>query len=277
MRKSAYSYSSFWQNPPKNEPWREPVDDILDALIECSALMEQVDYLLQHGNSDSEHDKQAGEQLLGSFLSLRDRLDAGFCEMQRRLGTPWSSSSQPPFWSTLDPSIPQYLFPDAIEYPSLTCADSHLLYWTTFILLYPLIDQLLQFLERSHRDVSFTLFSVPSSAPEDGSPGAWNTDLPDDLLAVADHYANHICRSAKYLVQPETKAMGAQLLLAPFSQATQFYHSQAAIDKHRWCQAVFMLFPQLGFGIAPFLKDMIWPRYEASTPKKLPSPEVEAG
>ncbi|KAJ5636724.1 uncharacterized protein N7484_010037 [Penicillium longicatenatum] len=61
--------------------------------------------------------------------------------------------------------------------------------------------------------------------------------------------------------------MGAQVILAPFSQATQFYHSQEATDKHRWCQAVFMVLPRLGFGIAPFMKDIIWPKYEAATKK----------
>lgn len=39
---------------------------------------------------------------------------------------------QEPFWSELDGSIPQDIFPDAIDYPSLTYSESHLLWWTTF-------------------------------------------------------------------------------------------------------------------------------------------------
>lgn len=56
-------------------------------------------------------------------------------------------------------------------------------------------------------------------------------ELTDNLLSKAEHY-EIIFRSAKFIMRPETKAIGAQVLLAPFSQATQFYHSQAATEKH---------------------------------------------
>ncbi|KAJ5106387.1 hypothetical protein N7456_003062 [Penicillium angulare] len=274
LRKSIYSYSSFWKRPALHNPWRESVDVILDSIIECSALIEAVDFLIQHGHQDLQDDIQTGEKLLHGCLQLKDHLDTSFCEMQARLGVPYSSPNQQPFWSTIDTSIPREVFPDAIEYPCLTCAESHLLWWTTYILLYPLIDQLLTFLGRSRSEISFNMWDIPSSSTAGTSSHSydtWASELPEDFLGVADHYAGLICRSAKFLVQPETKAMGTQILLAPFSQATQFYHSREAIEKYRWCQSVFMVFSRLGFGIAPFLKDMIWPKYEAATKKKLPT------
>lgn len=266
-RKSAYSYNSFWSNPAAENPWQEPVDDILDSLVECSELLEQVDCVIQFGDPYSQEDINAAEALLNRCSILKDHLDSNFSDMQRKLGTPWSTPHQSPFWSDLDPSIPTYLFPDAIEFPALTCAESHLLYWTIFILLYPLIDQLYAFLGRLYDNSSLTLWIVPSIRSESQSPLSADSLLPVDLLKVAEHYADLICCSAKSLIRPETKSLGVQMLLAPFSQTTQFYHSQVLTEKHKWCQSVFMLFPGLGFGIAPFLKDMIWPQYEAATKK----------
>ncbi|KAJ5678729.1 hypothetical protein N7462_006973 [Penicillium macrosclerotiorum] len=276
MRKSVYSYNQFWRAPPVENPWRQPVDDILDLIIKCSELIEQIDVLIHHGVPRLLQDQNTAKVLLSRGLSLRDQLDYSYGEMQEKLGTPWSSPHQSSFWTDLDHSIPQYLFSSVIEFPSLTCAESHLLWWTTFILLYPLINDLLIFLGRSRNSVSLTIWDVTSLDREIPSHVIWPSGSPESLVDVAEHYADLICRSAKFLVQPETKAMGAQILLAPFSQATQFFHSQGATEKHRWCQSVFMVLPRLGFGIAPFLKDMIWPKYEAATGKKVSSPESEA-
>lgn len=247
------------------------MDDILDFIIEFSAVMERVDRLVQSGDQNVQGEYTKGEQLLQDCLSLKDQLDLGFVEMQRKPGFPWSYPNQKPFWSELDQSIPQDIFPNAIEYPSISCAETHLMWWTTFILLYPLIDHLLIFLNQSRSNLRLTLWDVPASFDQVISCVTLADKLPENLIGVAEHYANLICRSAKFLVQPQVKGMGAQKLLSPFSQATQFYHGQGSNDKHRWCQEVFMCLPQLGFGIAPFLKDMIWPKYEAATGKKGPA------
>lgn len=225
---------------------------ILDFIMDCSALMEQVDSLIQSGDPTVQDDYQKGEQLLSGCLSLKDQLDLGFSEMQTRLGFPWSFTQQKPFWSELDDSIPRDLFTDAIDYPSLTCSESHLLWWTTFILLYPLIDDLLNFLLRSRNNLSFTLWDIPPSYNKPSSCATVVDELPEDLLALAEHYANLICRSVKFLVQPQAKGMRAQILLAPFSQANQFFRSRGSTEKHQWCQAAFICLPKLGFGIALF-------------------------
>ncbi|KAJ5183372.1 hypothetical protein N7492_000988 [Penicillium capsulatum] len=275
MRRSAYSYSTFWQNLSSVNQWREPVDIIVDSIFEYSALMEQVDQFMINGSRDRQANLRTGDQLLDSCLSLRDRLDFDFCEMQISLGMPWSSSHQSAYWSQLEHTITRDLFPDAIEYSSISCAEGHLLYYATLILLYPLMDQLLVFLNRPRNNATFSLWNVPRSWMETPHPAKSTSEMPENLLNMAEHYVDLICRSAKFLVPPETKAMGAQILLAPFSQATQFFRTQEASAKHYWCQAVFMLLPRLGLGIAPFLKDMIWPKYKAATGKKLSSTSPE--
>lgn len=151
------------------------------------------------------------------------------------------------------------LFSDAIEYPSLSCTESHLLYWNIFILLYPLIDQLLVFLGHPRGHKSFILWDIPLFNLTNFY-ATWSANLPEVLTSVTEHYADLIFRSAKFLVQPKAKGTGVQTLLAPFSQATQFYRTIGATEKHRWSQAVFMHLPKLGFGIAPFLKDIVWPK-----------------
>jgi hypothetical protein len=48
---------------------------ILDFIMDCSALMEQVDSLIQSGDPTVQDDYQKGEQLLSGCLSLKDQLD----------------------------------------------------------------------------------------------------------------------------------------------------------------------------------------------------------
>lgn len=274
IRKSAYSYSQFWQNQPSDSPWQEPIDDLLDFLLECSALVEQVDQLLAHGHPTQQGTIQTGEYLLDSCLSLRSQVDHGFCAMQQKLGIPSCPSHQSPFWSEIDHSMPSDLFEDAIEFPSVKCAETHLLYWTLFMVLYPLLGNLLTFFGWSREKVPLTLWDVPTSQSEMSLYATWTPGLPENAVDVAEHYADLICRSARFMVQPKAKAMGVQILLGPFSQATKIFHDQRATIKARWCQAVFMALPKLGFGVAPFLKDYIWALYAKFEQEASSTPET---
>jgi hypothetical protein len=82
-----------------------------------------------------------------------------------------------------------YRFSDAIDCPSLTCSESHLLWLTTFVLLYPLRDDFLTFLGRSRSNVQLTLWYHPPSHDEASTLVGM---LPEAILAVAEHYANFI-------------------------------------------------------------------------------------
>lgn len=85
-RKSAYAYSQFWQNPPPENPWREPVDIILDYIIECSTLMEHVDSLIQSGDPSVQDDNQKGEQLLLAVYLSRINLTSASVKCKQGLG-----------------------------------------------------------------------------------------------------------------------------------------------------------------------------------------------
>ncbi|OGM49165.1 hypothetical protein ABOM_002244 [Aspergillus bombycis] len=246
----------------------EPIDELIDRLADCSALMERVDSFLQEGAEGHDQIQNTGRELLLSCFSLEEKLHRICCMTQKELGKP---SALVPANVTCRKDFRSSLFTDVLpkpfQFPSLTCAEAHLIYWTALVLLYPLIDQLLEVLEPADR---VSLANCYSTSGEDAKSRVTpNSEITTDFTALAEHYADQVCRSVIYCLQRDLKTLGAQLLLAPLSQSAQFYSVHEIAEKYRWCQGVFVLLPQLGLGIGYFLKDMVWPKYRSSQRKRL--------
>ncbi|KAE8144542.1 hypothetical protein BDV25DRAFT_166608 [Aspergillus avenaceus] len=260
-----------------NEPWRdtanpEPIDEILDKLADCSALMEKVDAFLDQEMEDYNQTQMTGRSLLSSCFKLEERLHRICFAMQEELGKPSPLPTDPIYWSDFRSSLRTHLFTEPYNFPSLTCAEAHLVYWTTLVLLYPLVDQLLEVLEVSGDHISLASCYSPSDGPSVTS----NSETRINFTNLAEHYADEVCRSVIYCLQPDLKTLGAQLLLAPLSQSAQFFSVQVLAVKYRWCQEVFTLLPRLGLGIGYFLKDMVWPKYRSSQRQRFASPILDS-
>lgn len=198
-------------------------------------------------------------------------------------GQAWSAvsaSTRRQYLKELRTAVPEIFFSHPLNFPSLTCAESHLIYWTTLVLLYPLINQLLGFLglgpSQCRSPASSKSPCYPSSieiaeTETRGEQAATDAQNQVDFIALTDVYATEVCRAAAYCLQPSMKALGGQMLLAPLSQSTQFFQVEQSIEKIKWCQSVFMHLPQVGFAIGVFLKDMVWPQYRRSQ-RRLPTP-----
>ncbi|CAK36879.1 mitochondrial ribosomal protein L27 family protein [Aspergillus niger] len=240
----------------------EPIDELMDLLAECSALIEQVDTFIEQLPASPDGDKNNGEKLLGSCLSLEERLHQTCLKMQEKLGAPSTLTHDVPLREDLRAHLATSLFPDPFQFVSLACAESHLIYWATLIILYPLVDELLDVLGYRRNDVT------PSQScaihPQAIEQRPLGVDVATDFTALAEHYADEVCRSVMYCTQSDMNTLGAQHLLAPFSQCAQFFQVHELAQKYRWCQGVFVLLDSLGLGIAPLLKDMVWPQYRSA-------------
>ncbi|KAB8206938.1 scaffold protein Nfu/NifU N terminal-domain-containing protein [Aspergillus parasiticus] len=177
-----YNPSAWQDNSLQDIDSPEPIDELIDRLADCSALMEQVDGFLEKGAEDHDQILYSGRELLFTY-------------------------------------------------------------------------QLLEVLQVSAGHVSLAGCYSPSGehANSEVTP---NPEIIADFTTLAEHYADQVCRSVLYCLQPDLKTLGAQLLLAPLSQSAQFYSVHELAEKYRWCQEVFVLLPQLGLGIGYFLKDM---------------------
>lgn len=281
---------------PKSSPdsafQPEPMDEFLDILVELSGLLEQVDHLIEYEQGGPVSSRRSGERLLHACVALEEKLHNTCISMQAKLGIP-SRLRQDVHGHILTEfraAIPKDFFPEPLWFPSLTCAESHMIYWTMLVLLYPLMEQLFNFLGPPPQASSSSASAGSPSTPpypsietgletieqrqrtESQSPPSTFPQKPDDFFALADTYATEICRSVAYILQPEMRTLGAQMLLAHLSQATQFFQVQEAVEKIVWCQAVFMLLPNVGLGIGPFLKDLVWPQYRLLQTRKSPTP-----
>ncbi|KAF9883794.1 hypothetical protein FE257_002778 [Aspergillus nanangensis] len=280
-RKAAGLYKSLAWEHGSSRRTENPdlVDEIIDKLVECSALMEKVDHFVQDGNEKAQ---DTGAELLSSCLALEMQFHQIHTAMQRNLGVPSPLPLDIYYWKGFRSTLSTNVFLKPLDFPSLTCAECHLLYWAALILLYPLIDQLLSVLDHpdDHIDLASAyapirslegMFDSPSDE-EEGIHEPLDFETSPDFTAIAEHYANEICRSVVYCVQPDMKTLGAQLLLAPLSQSAQFFYVRDLTEKYKWCQRVFTMLPQLGLGIGFFLKDMVWPKYRDSHRGKSASP-----
>ena len=243
----------------------EPIDELTDILAECSTLIEQVDGFIEQALEGPQGDKKTGEKLLRSCLSLEEKLHRACLKMQAKLGTPSTFPHGAPLREDFRAYLATGLFSDAFHFASLPCAESHLVYWATLILLYPLVDQLLDVTPSPSCATHFQTNKVSSLS----------SGVATDFTALAEHYADQVCRSVMYCTQPDMKTLGAQHLLAPLSQCAQFFQVQGLTQKYKWCQGVFMLLDTLGLGIAPLLKDMIWPQYRSAQSRRSLSPVEE--
>ncbi|PLB46710.1 hypothetical protein P170DRAFT_448500 [Aspergillus steynii IBT 23096] len=272
----AFLSSPAWQTGSSQGTGKsEPIDELIDKLAECTVLMERVDHYVQCNGHGIIHNRQTGEQLLSSCLSLERRLHETCISMQRKLGGPSTLPPNTPILQGFRSSLFTDIFSDHLQFPSLTCAEAHQTYWTTLVLLYPLIDQLLGILGQPGDAYTLAKSYSPSSDQTDCGTTP-DSESAADFTALTEHYADEVCRTVLYCIQPEMKTMGAQMMLAPLSQAAQFYNVQEIIPKHQWCQSVFMASSHLGLGIGPLLKDMVWPKYRISQRQKSSSSGVES-
>lgn len=245
--------------------------------------------------------RRRGERLLHACVAFEEKLHNACISMQAKLGIPsrLRQETHGHLLAEFRASIPQDFFPEPLWYPSLTCAESHMIYWTMLVLLYPIMEQLFNFLGPPPSTSGSSPATPPYQSIETGpeieaqqtqqrqtgsspSPStSTSTSTPpstiplkpeDDFFALANVYATEVCRTVAYIVQPEMRSLGAQMLLAYLSQATQFFNIQEDFEKVAWCKAVFMLLPNVGIGIAPFLKDMVWPQHQLIKTRKSPTP-----
>ncbi|KAJ0422312.1 hypothetical protein BJY00DRAFT_81718 [Aspergillus carlsbadensis] len=272
-RKAPYLYKTpIWRSNSGGRARADPIDEFIDQLAECSAIMEKVDKFLFAQPTESGKPCLAGDQLLRDCLRLEKDLHQTCLSMQGKIGTPIASSPGAVPRGGFRESLHTDLVPAAFDFPSLSCAESHMVYWATLVLLYPLIGELLSVLDVPVSDVPVPVYYGSTNAEEAAriSPSA---DVNSAYTALAEFYADEICRSVSYCLQPDMKTLGAQLLLAPFSQCVQFFHVEGPIAKLKWCQDVLAALEHLGLGLAPFLKDMVWPQYRAAQERRKSAPQ----
>ncbi|KAL3463393.1 hypothetical protein BJX64DRAFT_120231 [Aspergillus heterothallicus] len=276
-RRAPYLYGTpIWRSTSDSSLRYDPIDEFIDLLAKCSTIMEKVDGIFLSLGPESREHGLAGDRILQDCLKLEEDLHRTCLSMQGKLGTPGTLFPSATPHGDFRESLETDLFPGAFDFPSLTCAESHMVYWASLVLLYPLIGEILSVLDAPVQDVPVPVYYGSTNGAQDSgiSPSA---DVNSAYTALAEYYAGEICRSVSYCLQPDMKTLGAQLLLAPFSQCVQFFHVEGPAAKLRWCQGVLMALENLGLGLAPFLKDMVWPQYRAAQERRKSAPQKLLG
>lgn len=222
----------------------DPIDEIIDILMECTSLVEQMDAVRCERDTHN---------LTVSCLTLRSATKAWYARLE--------AMHEPPLYTVipdkikiprLDPS--KLTFPERYEFKSLEVAEAHMLYWTALLMIYSLLHG---------NELQKKRFRQGAFSPADSAL----------YQSGAEFYANQICQGVGYFIQPHMHILGGHNLLFPVSMASQFFHRNGMPDQYQWCQEVFSSLESIGLGLANVLHGTPWSRYKE---KKSETPVVEA-
>ncbi|KAL4869133.1 hypothetical protein BDV12DRAFT_86769 [Aspergillus spectabilis] len=272
-RKPPYLYKMrLWQrSSSQSGESPDPIDELIDLLAECCAIMERVDEFATARPASSKKSRMIGNQILLDSLTLEKNLHRVCISMQQTLGVPKASPLNTIPQEDFRNSLRTDLFPDTLDFASVTCAESHMTYWSTLVLLYPLIGEIYSILDVPPSDFPVPIYYdlTNGEIPEKARRVSSSVDTSTAYTALAEHYADEICRSVLYCIQPNVKMLGLQTLIAHLSMCVQFFHVEKLTAKLEWCQDALMVLGRLGMGLAPFLRAMIWPQYQIAHDRRL--------
>ncbi|PYI05125.1 hypothetical protein BO78DRAFT_408525 [Aspergillus sclerotiicarbonarius CBS 121057] len=211
-----------------------PIDELFCVIAECIPLRKDLGKImgLQHG--DRQH---ACQTLLHRAFNLEERLQGDWYRLDGK-PSPCDRENlgQEPGMLPVDPGLAPY------EFDTLETAKTYLLFWVASLAIRRVIYQAEKLLFRDP-DPSCMLF-----------------------------YANEICRSVAYCMQPQTRMSAGQAVLVGLSQAAKCYIECGGKTGFLWCQAIYALIARSGFGVALCMNQVEWGFWNAAQRQPIGSP-----
>jgi len=212
----------------------DPVDEIIDILMACTGLLEQL------SNVRSTHD---ADQLMQQCWDLNIQTTLWYNKLESIHGKPLYTRVPD------ETNIPRCLssrniLPERYEFPALEIAESHMLCWAAMLIMYSLFHRL--------------------EAQKETLPPGYTADKEEAeiFLKGAQYYATQICLGVGYFLQPHMHILGGHNLLFPVSMASQLFHINGLHDQYQWCQEVFAALENTGLGLASVLQGTPWSKYK---------------
>jgi hypothetical protein len=237
-----------------------------DLMIQLPLIMETFDSRPTAANSGAT--KRANRVFLTWSLQSCSNLNADLLSWYKHLRT---QISRMLYWtvpcmarSPADNAIHGPVFPLAFEFASLSVAQLLLLYWSTLILLYRVIREVLQELEQHSMEESMVHDNLGNLETIDSDESGFNHRFETGQLPCLDSsskpypsnkdialLANNICQSMEYCYLTKSGTLGLQSTIFPLWVAQDFYASQP--DRSRemlWCSEVHnMIGPNSRYGV----------------------------
>lgn len=215
--------------------WRSTVDRfgnlvygaLLRMITSLPTLLEQCDESIASPANLDVYDRQS------TLLQKAFRIEIAFLSWFQTMTAELSRcqhSVPSALQETWGPETP----PPEISFPNLYIARLYLLYWSSMILLYESIVDLLQ-----------NLKAYPESANTESCnlcKSLGNRAMLDSYLGLSYKFANNIRQSVRFCMQPKNGVIGKTIVLLPLWIARKHFQ-QSDDSQARWCSA---LLDQLG-------------------------------
>lgn len=243
--KSAQLFCPMWQVLSPAVGCNDPVDEIIDILMKCTTLVE---------NMGTAKTRLEADRLEASCWNLKRQTEAWYKRLQATSPEPLYTLTSNITGIPLLNSTTKNLFPHTFKFADLDIAETHMLCWTALLIMSTFFYDA----ERRKEAAAQALVTTPVS--DDASAD----DLKGSELFMkeAEFYANQICRGVGYFVQPHMNILGGHSLLFPVAMTSQFFHLNGFKEKYQWCQEVFAALEATGLGLASVLLGTPWSRYK---------------
>ncbi|KAJ5278762.1 hypothetical protein N7478_004134 [Penicillium angulare] len=247
--KSQSALSSFpmWKmlSPPRVD---DPLDEIIDILMECTALLEKAGSV--QTTQDLTNTKYLCHELEWQAHSWHTRL---------------TNVSECPLYTLVpdDSGIPRpktrnAVFPERFDFISVDIAEAYMLYWTALLVISSVLYEF-ECQTILHQGVIVSSHHVADSQNEYTS-----------FFHEALFYADQLCRGVGYFIQPHMHILGGHNLLFPVAMSSQFFHRNGFYDRYDWCQDVFATLESMGLGLASVLQGTPWLTYKSGESENSP-------
>lgn len=241
---SALLFCPMWRAMSPTMGSDDPIDEIIDILMECTVLVEEIDA------SENENEMQRLEL---ACWSLRQQIQTWYKRLQAaspgRLYTPTSNLTDTPLSRSA-----KIAFPHTFNFVALEVAEAHMLCWAALLIISSSFHGV-----ESQREFKLRAYA---SSPYSGDAHPDYQKRSEVFLREAEFYANQICRGVGYFLQPHMHILGGHNLLFPVSMAAKFFYGNHFDDKYQWCQEVFAVLNSIGLGLASVLQGTPWSRYK---------------
>ncbi|EXJ93834.1 hypothetical protein A1O1_02227 [Capronia coronata CBS 617.96] len=236
QRKSTYLATEEWLTVPwATQKHKTYFDRMVDLATHVPSILEKFDLLCEKAVGIGED----LVQLLQQCEDLQTRLN------QWRGGTKTGATPRSVKHQPADDD--GYPFGTDLWFKNHLFVHARLVYYTCSLALAEVVEDILQTLD-------FQAHQLPDSLDRNGLKELCN----------ADRYANNICRSVTYCLQPEMGAWGANIVNFPANRALAYYQTMGNTAATDWLSRAFQTAKRRGFHVenvftqllrAPQIKD----------------------
>lgn len=231
-----------------------PLGELFDLFLRGRSFLCTMDSM----STVDRNDPKACLALLGTLLDYRDKLTSWYITRKALIGGDPLLCGENDCKTFNKVLLEESPFGGFYQFSSLDNARLHVIYWTAMSFAHTLVYRA-QMIVVSLNRTTFLDQHHPSKPSN------------HEAFVMAGHYADEVCRSVPYCMQPMNRIWGTHVVFGTIGNALKVYLHLRSQEKFIWCQRVLEVARGLGIemalyfsGVAKKKWDLFWNAGETS-------------